>query len=181
MRICLHKIPFKKVIISSHAAKKSMLFLKFKVCHKVKEWKKQKKGSLNTWWGTKSFKGSKRNTEKWRQCMRDLQKTFTKNGWIEFLPKVETMEKQIAESKKFQGHSWQWMLALSKSESWPVFIFAGSMVKRTKALRYGRSIFGCVGSNPTPVTQFFYYRCMFFTRWWNCKGAYIILVFGSLH
>ena len=31
----------------------------------------------------------------------------------------------------------------------------GRMAERFKALRSGRSIFGCVGSNPTPVSSFY--------------------------
>ena len=42
----------------------------------------------------------------------------------------------------------------NKNESSQENVSSGRMAERSKALRSGRSIFGCVGSNPTPVNSF---------------------------
>ena len=123
-----------------------------------------KKAASTSLWETKSFKGSNRKTEKWGENIRDLHKTFITNGWIDFLSKVETMERQIAESNYFQWRCWQWIKALNKNESWPVLNFARRRAEWSKALCYGRSDFGFVSSNPTPVNQFVYYGCTFFYK-----------------
>ena len=54
------------------------------------------------------------------------------------------------------------------------------MAECSKELRKGRSVFGCVSWNPTPVTHYVYDGCTFIYKMMKMQRAYNILPLGTV-